>query len=129
MSSVLVVDEDADTRDAVGRALMKLGYAVRAARSGHEALIAVATTAPDVIVLDVRMPEMDGMEFLQVIRSYLRWSKIPVVLVTAYPDEIPLERAHQFGVKMIFVKSTSTLDDLMKCVGKLLADPPYGVTR
>ena len=123
MGSVLVVDDDADSRDAVGRYLTRAGYAVRAARSGREALIAVATTVPDVIILDVRMPEMDGMEFLQVIRSYLRWQSVPVILLTAYPDDLPLERAHQLGVKMIFVKTVYKLDELLECVHKLYADP------
>src|SRR5688500_9988292 len=84
MGSVLVVDDADDSREAVARYLTKAGYGVRSARSGREALIAVATTVPDVIILDVRMPEMDGIEFLQVIRSYLRWSTVPVILLTAY---------------------------------------------
>lgn len=123
MSSVLVVDDDADNREALTRYLTRGGFGVRAARSGREALIAVATTAPDVIVLDVRMPEMDGLEFLQVIRSYLRWSNIPVILLTAYPDDLPIERAHRFGVKMIYVKTTYRLADLLECVKTLAADP------
>ena len=93
------------------------------ARNGREALIAVATVMPDVIVLDVRMPEMNGMEFLQVIRSYLRWSNLPVILLTAYPDDLPLERAHELGVKMIFVKPNFRLDELLECVNRLAADP------
>lgn len=123
MGSILVVDDDADSREAVSRLLARAGYGVRAARSGREALIAIATTTPDVIVLDVRMPEMDGLEFLQVIRSYLRWSSIPVVLLTAYPDDLPLERAHAMGVKMVFVKTAYKLDELLQCVNKLYADP------
>jgi CheY-like chemotaxis protein len=123
MGSILVVDDDADSREAVSRLLMKSGHTVRAARNGREALIAVATTAPDVIVLDVRMPEMNGLEFLQVIRSYLRWQSLPVILLTAYPEEIPLDRAHELDVKMTFVKPNYRLDDLLDCVNRLAADP------
>jgi CheY-like chemotaxis protein len=123
MGYVLVVDDDADSRDALARALMKSGHATRAAQNGREALVAVATTVPNVIILDVRMPEMDGLEFLQVIRSYLRWQSVPVILLTAYPDDLPLERAHQLGVKMTFVKTTYRLDDLLNCVHLLAADP------
>ena len=126
MSSVLVVDDDADSRDAVSRFLMKSGHTVRSARNGREALIAVATIVPDVIVLDVRMPEMDGMEFLQVIRSYLRWANLPVILLTAYPDDLPLDRAHELGVKMTFVKPNFRLDELLECVNRLAADPAAG---
>jgi CheY-like chemotaxis protein len=123
MGSVLVVDDEADSRDVVSRFLMKAGHSVRAARNGREALIAVATTVPDVIVLDVRMPEMNGLEFLQVIRSYLRWQNLPVVMVTAYPEDLPLERSHELDVKMIFVKPNYRLDDLLECVNRLAADP------
>ena len=123
MGSVLVVDDDADAREALSRYLMKAGHAARTARNGREALIAVATTIPDVILLDARMPEMSGLEFLKVIRSYLRWSTLPVILLTAYPDDLPLERAHELGVKMIYVKTTYRMADLLECVQRLLADP------
>jgi CheY-like chemotaxis protein len=123
MGYVLVVDDDADSRDALSRALMKSGHAVRAAQNGREALVAVATTVPDVIILDARMPEMNGLEFLQVIRSYLRWQNLPVILLTAYPDDLPLDRAHQLGVKIVFVKTTYRLEDLLDCVNRLSADP------
>ena len=124
MGSVLVVDDDADNRDAVGRYLTKAGYGVRTARSGREALVAVATTVPDVIILDVRMPEMDGIEFLQVIRSYLRWSTVPVILLTGYNhnDDV-LARAHELGVKMIYLKASYRMDELLACVKRLQADP------
>ena len=124
MGSVLVVDDDSDSREAVSRYLTKAGYGVRSARSGREALIAIATTVPDVIILDVRMPEMDGIEFLQVIRSYLRWSTVPVILLTAYnhSDDV-LARAHELGVKMIYLKAAYRLEELLACVQRLYADP------
>ena len=123
MGSVLVVDDDADSRDAVSRYLTKAGYAVRGARNGREALIAVATTVPDVIILDARMPEMSGIEFLQVIRSYLRWSTVPVVLLTAYDTGPHLDRAREFGVGCIFLKASYQLGDLLACVNQLRSDP------
>src|SRR5688500_8459898 len=124
MGSVLVVDDADDSREAVARYLTKAGYGVRSARSGREALIAVATTVPDVIILDVRMPEMDGIEFLQVIRSYLRWSTVPVILLTGYnhSDDV-IARAHDLGVKMIFLKASYRMDELLACVKRLQADP------
>jgi CheY-like chemotaxis protein len=123
MASVLVVDDDADSREAVSRYLTKARYAVRSARNGREALIAIATTLPDVIILDVRMPEMDGIEFLQVIRSYLRWASVPVILLTAYDIGEHIDRAHALGVKMIYLKATYRLQDLLECVNRLASDP------
>src|SRR5688572_8150827 len=60
MASILVVDDDPDSRDVLTRSLLKAGYAVRSAENGRLALIAVASAMPDVIVLDVRMPEMNA---------------------------------------------------------------------
>ena len=97
MGSVLVVDDDADSRDVVSRLLGRAGYTVRSAVNGRDALIAVTTAPPDVIILDAMMPEMNGVEFLQVIRSYLRWSTLPVILLTAYPQGPHIDRAAGTG--------------------------------
>jgi CheY-like chemotaxis protein len=123
MGSVLVVDDDADSRDVVGRFLGRAGYSVRSAANGREALVAVATTPPDVIILDAMMPEMSGVEFLQVIRSYLRWSSLPVILLTAYPQGPHIDRARDLEVKRIFFKPDYQLDDLLRCVSQLMTDP------
>src|SRR3954453_15927866 len=123
MGSVLVVDDDADSRDLVSRFFSRAGYAVRSAANGREALVAVATTPPDVIILDAMMPEMNGVEFLQVIRSYLRWSSLPVILLTAYPQGPHIDRARELDVKRIFLKPDYRLDDLLRCVSQLMSDP------
>jgi CheY-like chemotaxis protein len=123
MASILVVDDDPDSREVLTRSFSKAGYAVRSAENGRRALIAVATAVPDVIVLDVRMPEMDGVEFLQVIRSYLRWSTVPVILLTAYDQGPHMGRARDMGVKCVFLKATYKLDDLPACVRQVLQHP------
>ena len=84
--NLLVVDDDPDSRDVVTRSLAREGYSVKSAANGREALVAVAMTMPDLIILDAMMPEMSGVEFLQVIRSYLRWSTVPVILLTAFAE-------------------------------------------
>src|SRR5687768_1199921 len=103
MAEILVIDDDADGREVLSRVLAKAGHHVRSAANGQEALLLVATTIPQVIILDARMPEMSGVDFLVVIRSYLRWSTIPVIMLSAYPEEVPLERMHRLGVKITFV--------------------------
>ena len=123
MGSILLVDDEADSRDALRRYLERVGFIVRSAPNGREALIAVATTVPDVIVLDVMMPEMNGMEFLQVIRSYLRWQTIPVILLTAFDKGEHMERANQLGVSNIFLKASYNMADLAQCIFQIMADP------
>ena len=86
-SSVLVVDDDDDTRTIFADTLRASGYQVTEARNGKEALAALlAMELPTVILLDLSMPVMSGWELLRVMRSIVRLSRIPVVLVSA--DEL-----------------------------------------
>jgi two-component system KDP operon response regulator KdpE len=123
MGSVLIIDDEPDSREAVSRFLTKAGYSVRSAPNGRDALMALATTLPDVIVLDMLMPEMDGVTFLGVVRSYLNWSNLPVIVLTAYPDGPHIDRARDYGVKRIFRKADYRLNDLLACIEELVRNP------
>ena len=79
--TVLVVEDDRAVRDAVDRALTFEGYTVNTARDGAEALAAVVNDPPDVIVLDVMMPHVDGLETCRRIRA--RGIKTPILILTA----------------------------------------------
>ena len=80
---VLVVEDDADTRELVRRTLEKEGWTVDEAENGRVGLERVAATAPDLILLDLMMPEMDGFDFLEAVREQMPAERIPVVVVTA----------------------------------------------
>ena len=112
-ADVLLVDDDPDSREFVSRFLEKAGHSVRCAKDGHEALNALGWAVPDLIILDYRMPDMDGVSVLGVLRSYLRWTHVPVVFLTAYPNEPRLKEAKELGVEQVFVKSHFRLDDLL----------------
>jgi CheY-like chemotaxis protein len=87
VGSVLVVDDDDETRTLFADTLREHGYLVVEARNGKEALAALlAMELPTVILLDLSMPVMSGWEVLRVMRSIVRLSRIPVVLVSA--DEL-----------------------------------------
>jgi CheY-like chemotaxis protein len=82
--TVLLVDDDDDVRLVCELSLRKLGgYRVVTARSGAEALERAAETPPDVILMDVVMPEMTGLETLQALRARPSTQAIPVVLMSA----------------------------------------------
>jgi CheY-like chemotaxis protein len=91
-------------------------------------MLALTTKTPDVVVLDLRMPEMDGITFLEVIRCYLRWSTLPVIVLTALPDGPTIVRAEQLGVRYIFRKSQFRLEDLAHAVEQCLPESGYGAT-
>ena len=121
MSQILVVDDDADTAEVTAQFLRKAGHHVRSVPNGREALAALSDSVPDVAVLDVRMPEMDGITFLEVMRCYLRWETVPVILITGYPDDPRLARAHKLGIRRVFVKTDFKLEELRETIDAVVA--------
>ena len=85
-SSVLVVDDDPDVRETLADFLVPLGLRVRTAGSGEEALRALEAEPPDIVLTDVHMPGMTGLELTRRIKEDPRWQLIPVVILTAIGD-------------------------------------------
>jgi len=78
---LLVVDDDADIVELLAASLRFSGFEVTTARNGHEALAVAASTRPDLIVLDVMMPGLDGLTVVRRLRE--SGNRVPVVLLTA----------------------------------------------
>jgi DNA-binding response OmpR family regulator len=81
---IVVVDDDPTVADVVGRYLIRDGHTVECVHDGYEALRRVAEEPPDLVVLDLMLPGMDGLEVCRRLRA--RWP-IPVVMLTALGDE------------------------------------------
>jgi two-component system chemotaxis response regulator CheY len=79
MARILVVDDEPDERFLVGRTLMKQGHDVRVAQNGTAGLEAVREWAPDLVVTDVMMPVMDGVEFIRRLRGDPATAAIPIL--------------------------------------------------
>lgn len=118
MGHVLIVDDDVDAAEMLGQFLGRAGHKVRSVPNGREALAALSEDIPDVAILDVRMPEMDGITFLEVMRCYLRWETVPVILITGFPDDPRLARANRLGIRKTFVKASYSLDDVLAAVNE-----------
>ena len=80
---VLLVDDDEVVRRSVCQALEPIGWKVSEAENGQDAIELLTATRPDVIILDLMMPKMDGFEFLDELRGRPDWQDIPVVVITA----------------------------------------------
>ncbi|MEO0406473.1 MAG: response regulator [Cyanobacteria bacterium P01_A01_bin.135] len=85
--NVLVVDDNETNCDLLKRQLGRQGYTVTAATSGQEALELVAATLPDLVLLDIVMPKMSGLEVLHRLKTHEDWQHIPVIVISAL-DEI-----------------------------------------
>ena len=83
-SRILVVDDDPASRDLLRRVLAGVGHEVAVAASGREALEALARHPADLVVSDIRMPDLDGVQLLEKLRE--RAPEVPVILVTAFGD-------------------------------------------
>jgi len=82
-AGVLIVDDDDGVRDLFTRAFVREGFAVRAAAGGQEALHLIGDERPQLIVLDLMMPGINGIEVLAAIRRQPQFSAVPIVVTTA----------------------------------------------
>jgi len=100
--------------------LTRAGHEVEIASNGRQAIMRLTGALPDLVILDLRMPEMDGVHFLEVLRSYLRWQSIPVILVTAYPEDAGVAHAAELGATDVFRKGNLDLEELRATVEQKL---------
>jgi len=128
MAKILVVEDHADSADVLIIALKKAGHSVLHALDGRRALDDLIDLPIDLIVLDLRMAGFDGIAFLRVLRSYLRWQALPVIVVSAATD-VEMERAEQFGVAHVFRKANFQVDTFLTAVQDALQprDPHHGL--
>jgi CheY-like chemotaxis protein len=117
---VLLVDDDDTMRRGMRKALEQDGWQVSEAENGRIALARLTQARPDIIMLDLMMPEMDGFEFLVEMRSRTEWRDIPVLVVTA-KDLSAEERSRLNGdVESVLQKGASELDALLREIGRIL---------
>jgi len=124
MNSVLVVDDEDDARKLLARYLEKLGYNVRQAPSGKAALSEIINHQPDVVILDLMMPDMDGPSLLEVVRAYLRLESLPVVVLSAIEDGPLIARVPSARVNDILIKSKAKLEHIKAAVEQALCRLP-----
>jgi CheY-like chemotaxis protein len=94
---ILVVDDNRDAADSLAAILRVEGHEARAAYSGAEAVQAAEEMKPDVVLLDIQMPEMSGYDVARALRDYRRGVRAVIVAVTAYGQESDRLAARQAG--------------------------------
>ena len=125
--SVLVVDDDADTRQMMRRLLEREGWTVAEAENGRIGLEMVSESRPDIILLDLIMPEMDGFQFITELLKSQELSTIPVVAVTA-KDMTLEERQRLTGhVEQILQKGSCAHGELVSLIRGLIGAAANGV--
>jgi two-component system KDP operon response regulator KdpE len=122
---VLVVDDEHSIRRAVGRALTARGYQVQLAIDGEEALSAAAAFQPDLVVLDLNLPALDGLEVCRQLRA---WSQVPILVLSVREDEPDKVAALDLGADDYLTKPFG-IDELMARVRALLRRSAQGAPR
>jgi CheY-like chemotaxis protein len=118
--SVLLVEDDHLTRHMLRRLLAKQGWAVVEAENGQAALACVAERPPELIILDLLMPTMDGFTFIAELRKHEDWRAIPIIVITA-KDLSPQDRQKLSGsVEKILLKGAYSREALLSEVRSLL---------
>jgi len=119
--TVLVIEDDLTTREMMRRMLEKESWWVVEANNGYSALACLAETQPQLILLDLMMPEMDGFEFITILRTKEEWRSIPVVVLTAQDLSAEDRLRLSNSVERIIQKGGYTREELLAEVRHLIA--------
>jgi signal transduction histidine kinase/DNA-binding response OmpR family regulator len=119
--SVLLVEDDKATREVMARTLEKSDWQVTEAGNGREALDRLAQEKPQLILLDLMMPVMDGFDFLLEMRANAEWEDIPVIVLTAKDLTEDDRRILSGRVKQIVEKGGSTHEQVVSLIHQALA--------
>lgn len=114
---ILVVDDEAIVRVSCERVLVPEGFSVRVISRGSEALDLLTREPYDLVITDLKMPDMDGLEILKNIKS--RWPHITVILITGYGKASIAEQAVKQGAYE-YLEKPFTPDDILRVVKKAL---------
>ena len=109
--TILIVDDERNIRDGLGEAFAMEGYLALKASDGQEAIQILDEQYIDLVITDLKMPKISGMELLQHIKR--RWQNIPVIIITAHGDISEAVSAMQFGA-LEFITKPLDLEHLLK---------------
>jgi signal transduction histidine kinase/CheY-like chemotaxis protein len=123
---ILLVDDDSVGRSRLAKMLKEQGWAVREAGNGLEALRLLRENLPELIFLDLIMPEMDGFSFLVEIRKSPQFYKIPIVVLTSKDLTETERKLLNINVDQVVQKSSCSIDDLIRDVSDKLASGRNG---
>ena len=129
MASILIIDDEAACRNPLARLLQIEGYEITQAADGLEALQRMEERPHDLLLLDLLMPRMDGVTFLERLRSDPRFAGTPVFLITANHDPRMLNRAKELGIQEYLFKGDIQFMRMLELIKKTLGEPYTPIRR
>ncbi|HKW90588.1 MAG TPA: response regulator [Methylomirabilota bacterium] len=116
---ILLAEDDRFLRKAAETALKRQGFEVLPAVDGEEALQVARAQSPDVILLDLIMPKLQGFEVLRALKADAATAPIPVIILSNLGQDSDVKQAMEAGAAGYFVKANLSLQDLVKKVGEV----------
>ncbi|MBI3802647.1 MAG: response regulator [Nitrospirae bacterium] len=117
---ILIVDDTEFYQRAYKNKLLSAGYLPTVANNGVEALKAITTDKPDLILLDLMMPIMDGFKVLQTVRANPNFQSVPVIVFSAKGASEEISKALQAGANDFLVKATTTPNKVVEKIKEIL---------
>lgn len=115
---ILVIEDDQFLAKVYLAKLQKEGYGVRIAYDGQEGLDELNKKAPDIILLDLILPNMDGFEFLEKIKQEDKYKKIPVIILSNLGQDEDIKRGKKLGADDYFVKANTPLKEIVEKINQ-----------
>jgi two-component system response regulator VicR len=122
MATVLIVEDEKILNQAYQTILEKHGYTVHTAFNGEEALKVTKDIEPDLILLDLRMPHMDGVAFLREYKLSKKHPKVKVVVFSNFDMQKEIDEAYELGAKRYILKAGAGPNELIHIVNKTLSE-------
>lgn len=119
---ILIVDDEVQIARAYRDHFDRGGYDVDVAYDGEEALTKIKDSAPDIILLDILMPRMDGLSTLKELKEDPDFKHIPVIMLTNLDQKEDMVKASESGVFLYFIKANTSLEVLDRWVKDLVED-------
>ncbi|MCX6716410.1 MAG: response regulator [Candidatus Taylorbacteria bacterium] len=111
---IMWVEDDRFLSDLISRKLFLLGCNVDYAETGEEAMLMVEKSMPDIILLDILLPGMTGIEVLEKIKANPKVKNIPVIMLSNFSQENDIKHCFALGAEKYLVKATVTLDEIVE---------------
>ena len=119
---LLLVEDDAAVRNSLSRLLQMAGYAVTAAVTGEQAIALALQDCPDVILMDLGLPGMSGIEAAQVLKRNPQTSQMPIIAVSARPRALWEEAAAGAGI-VLYLNKPASLTEILDAIDRVLLLP------
>lgn len=122
-ATILIAEDDAVLREVYTKKFTLSGYSIRTVQNGEEAVAEIEKEEPDILILDINMPVLDGFGVLEKYPKEQR--KFPIIMLTNFGDDKNRERGEELGADDYFIKSEMTIRKLLEMVETLLKAKEY----